>query len=98
MLRRLRSRHFALVFALALALVGVFFVHRSAAASVYFLHGSTSAVCDRTGQSAPADYQDGYFGSELHGFWDQEDVTITYSFPDGQIFSPLSAFLLDGVV
>jgi hypothetical protein len=98
MLRRLRSRHFALVFALVLALVGVFFVHRSAAASVYFLHGSTSAVCDRTGQSAPADYQDGYFGSELHGFWDQEDVTITFSFPDGQIFSPASALLLDGVV
>jgi hypothetical protein len=98
MLRRLQSRRFALVFTLALGLVAAFFVHGSSAGSVYFLHGSSSDFCDRTGQSAPADYQDGYFGSELHGFWDQEDVTITFSFPDGQVFSPLSAFLLDGVV
>jgi hypothetical protein len=98
MLRRLRSGRFALAFALALALVAVFFVHRSSAASVYILHGSSSDLCDRTGQSAPADFQDGYFGSELHGFWDQEDVTITFGFPDGQIFTPASALLLDGVV
>jgi hypothetical protein len=98
MLRRLQSRRFAVVFTLLLALVIGFFVHGSLAGSVYFLHGSTSDRCDRTGQSAPADYQDGYFGSELHGFWDQEDVTITFSFPDGRIFSPSSALLLDGVV
>jgi hypothetical protein len=98
MFRHLRSRRFALVFTLTLGLVALFFVHGSSAASVYILHGSSSDLCNRTGRSAPADYQDGYFGSELHGFWDQEYVTITYSFPDGQIFSPVSAFLLDGVV
>jgi hypothetical protein len=98
MLRRLRSRRFALVLVLALALVTVFFARGSSAASIYVLHGSANDFCDRTGQSAVADYQDGYFGSELHGFWDQEDVTVTFSFPDGQIFSPLSALLLDGVV
>jgi hypothetical protein len=98
MLRRLSSHRFAVVFTLALALLAVFFVHGSSAASVYILHGATSDFCNRTGQSASADYQDGYFGSELHGFWDQEDVTITFSFPDGTIFSPASAFLLDGVV
>ena len=41
MLRHLRSRRFALVFAIALGLVGLFFVRGSSAASVYVLHGSS---------------------------------------------------------
>ena len=97
-MRHVRSRWFAVGFALAVALVLGVYVQQSSAAAIYILHGSTSAACDRTGQSATADYQDGMFGSELHGFWDQEPITVSFSFPDGQIFSPDAAFLLDGVV
>ena len=71
MFQKMRSRRFALVFALAVALVLGVYVRQSAAAAIYIVHGSSSAVCERTGQTAQADYQDGIFGSELHGFWDQ---------------------------
>lgn len=98
MFRTLRRRRFALIFALVIGLIAVGYAQRSSAAAVYIVHGSTSDFCDRTGGQAQADYQDGYFGSELHGFWDREPVTVTFSFPDGQIFSPLAALLLDGVV
>lgn len=98
MFQKMRSRRFALVFALAVALVLGVYVRQSAAAAIYIVHGSSSAACERTGQTAQADYQDGIFGSELHGFWDQEPITISFSFPDGQTFSPVAAFLLDGVV
>jgi hypothetical protein len=94
----LRSRRAAVVFTLALTLVLGLFVRQSAAAAIYIVHGSTSAHCDRIGQTVQADYQNGLFGSELHGFWDQETVTVSFSFPDGQIFSPDAAYLLDGVV
>ena len=98
MTKRLRYGWFAAAFALAIALVFGFYAQRSSAAAAYILHGSSAAQCDRTGQVAAADYQDGLFGSELHGFWDQEVVTITFGFPDGSIYTPDSAFLLDGVV
>lgn len=98
MVRHLRPLHFALVFAFGLAVVLAVYVRPSAAAAVYIVRGSASAHCERTGQTVAADYQDGLFGSELHGFWDREVVTISFGFPDGQIFSPDSAFLLDGVV
>jgi hypothetical protein len=98
MAHHVRARRFALVFALGLALVSVFFVHRSSAAAVYILRGPASDSCDRTGSQATATFQDDIFGSELHGFWDRESVTVTFSFPDGRIFSPDAAELLDGVV
>ena len=94
----LRSRRFALVFAAVLALTTVFFVHRSSAGAVYTVHGPTTASCTTTGASAPAGFQEGYFGSELHGFWDRESVEISFEFPDGRFFSPYAAYLLDGVV
>jgi hypothetical protein len=98
MLKRPRSRRVALVFALGLALITVFYAQRSSAAAIYIARGSTSDFCDRIGGQVPADYQDGSFGSELHGFWDRELVTVTFSFPDGRIFSPAASQLLDGVV
>jgi hypothetical protein len=98
MQRFLRSRRFAIVFASLIALITVFFVHRSAAGSVYTIHGPATATCDRTGASAPAGFQDSYFGSELHGFWDRETIEVSFEFPDGRIFSPFAAVLLDGVV
>lgn len=79
-------------------LVTVFFVNRTSAAAVYFVRGPTTAVCSTTGQLATATYQDNIFGSELHGFLDQERVTISFQFPDGRIFSPIDTVLLDGVV
>lgn len=98
MVRHVRTRRFAVVFALGLALVVGLYVRQSAAGALYFVHGPASAACDRTGQTEIASYQDDIFGSELHGFWDQEPVTVSFSFPDGQIFSPDAAYLLDGVV
>jgi hypothetical protein len=91
-------RRFALVFALALAVTTAYFVHNSAAGTVYTVHGATTAICDQSGSFAAADYQDSFFGSELHGFWDREPIEISFEFPDGRIFSPFAAFLLDGVV
>jgi len=98
MQRFLRSRRFAIVFATTIALMTVFFVHQSAAGAVYTAHGPTAATCTANGSQAPAGYQDGYFGSELHGFWDRESIEISFRFPDGRTFSPFAAFLLDGVV
>src|SRR5437868_2149025 len=91
-------RRFTLVFALGIALTVVLFVRSSAAAPVYFVHGATTARCDKIGSNVQADFQNSFFGSELHGFWDSEHVTVSFEFPDGRQFSPLAAFLLDGVV
>jgi hypothetical protein len=93
-----RSRRFALVFAMIIALTTVFFVHHSSAGSIYTVHGPTTAVCDNDGSTVPAGFQDGFFGSELHGFWDRELIQISFQFPDGRVFSPFAAYLLDGVV
>jgi hypothetical protein len=98
MLRRPQVRRFGLALAIGLALITAFYAHRSAAAAVYILRGPASDFCDRTGSQAPAAFQGSTFGSELHGFWDRETVTVTFSFPDGRIFSPDAAELLDGVV
>lgn len=98
MLRRPQARRFGLVLAIGLALLTVLYAQRSSAAAVYILRGPASDFCDRTGGQAPAAFQGSIFGSELHGFWDREIVTVTFSFPDGRIFSPDAAELLDGVV
>ena len=98
MLRHPQARRFALVIAIALAVVTLLYARGSAAAAIYILRGPTTDFCDRTGSQATAAYQGSIFGSELHGFWDREVVTVTFSFPDGRIFSPDAAELLDGVV
>ncbi len=86
------------VLACVVGLATVFFAYRTSAAAVYIVRGPTTAVCSITGQSAPATFQDSIFGSELHGFLDQESVTVSFQFPDGRIFSPNDTLLLDGVV
>src|SRR5262245_42827176 len=93
-----RSRWFALLFAFVLALPVVYFVRSSAAAASYTVHGQTTAYCDKTGSDVTADFQNSFFGSELHGFWDREDITVSFEFPDGRLFSAGAAELLDGVV
>ncbi|MGQ9548812.1 MAG: hypothetical protein ACUVSY_06860 [Roseiflexus sp.] len=88
-----------IVFVMLVIGVGtVIFAYRASAAAVYIVRGPTTALCSITGQSAPATFQENIFGSELHGFLDQEGVTISFQFPDGRIFSPNDTFFLDGVV
>jgi hypothetical protein len=87
--RYTRIRRFALAFAAVLAATVMFFVHNSAAAPRYFIFGPTTAVCDRTGQQVAAGYQDASFGAEAQGFWDAEPVLVSFTFPDGRVFSPV---------
>jgi hypothetical protein len=89
MRRYLRSRRFAIVFAAAIALTLAISVRNSAAAARYYIFGPTTAVCDRTGETVAAGYQDSYFGAEAQGFWDNEPVIISFTFPDGRVFSPV---------
>jgi hypothetical protein len=89
MRRYLRSRRFAIIFATVIALTIAISVRNSAAAARYYVFGPTTAVCDRTGQTVSAGYQDSYFGAEAQGFWDNEPVLISFTFPDGRVFSPV---------
>jgi len=91
-------RRFALVFTLGIALVALFFVTNSSAAPAYIVHGATTASCSKTKHDAQAGYQNGIVGSELHGYWRGEHVTVSFEFPDGRLFSGTAAELLDGVV
>jgi hypothetical protein len=92
------SRRLAIALALVLAIVIGLFARPSRAAAVMLLHGPTTASCAATGATAQATFQDNYFGTELHGFLDQETVSVSVQFPDGRIFSVLDTLLLDGVV
>jgi hypothetical protein len=98
MRHRQMLRPFGYVFAATVLFVTVFFVQGSSAAAVYTVRSTTTAVCDKTGETVPAGHQLGFVGSELHGFWDSEPIRVTFEFPDGRIFSPDATFLLDGVV
>ena len=39
-------------------------------------------------ESVAAGFQETAFGTELQGFWDDEPVFISFTFPDGRVFSP----------
>jgi len=79
-------RRFALIFALAVAATTVVFVHGSSAAPGYTVHWSTIVYCDKSQGDAQAGYQDSSFGSELHGFWDSERVSVNIEFPNGVVW------------
>lgn len=84
-----RPRLAATVFTLTLAMiVGVFAYTSSAATGNFYVFGPTTATCSTTGASVPAGYQGTSFGTELQGFWDEEPVFISFTFPDGRVFSP----------
>jgi hypothetical protein len=90
-MRGFNRRLFAGGFAVALAAVLGVFVYTSSAVnagSQLFVLASTTATCQRTGQSAPAGYQDEALGLVLRQFWDDEPVYISFTFPDGRTFSP----------
>lgn len=93
-MRRFDRRLFAVGFSLALAAVLGAFAYTSAAinaGSEMFVLASTTATCQRTGQSAPAGYQGEALGLVLRQFWDNEAVYVSFTFPDGRTFSPLVA-------
>jgi hypothetical protein len=96
MLKIGRRRLFVASFTLALSLVvGVFAYNTFAAGANLFVFGPTTAPCARTGASAAAGYQGNTFGIELQGFLDSEQVAISFTFPDGRVFSPTPAQLID---
>lgn len=88
---RMKHRWFAAGFSLMLASVLGWFAYSSnaqnAGAEVFVL-ASTTATCERTGQPAPAGFQDESLGLVLRQFWDNEFVYISFTFPDGRTFSP----------
>ena len=90
--RRLFVASFTLVLALV---VGTFAYNTFAAGANLFVFGPTTATCARTGGSAAAGYQGNTFGIELQGFLDSEPVAISFTFPDGRVFSPTPAQLAD---
>jgi hypothetical protein len=83
---------------LALAAVLGLFAYRSSAASagaLMYVQGPTSAVCQQTGLSVPAGYQGTNFGLELQQFWPSEPVSISFTFPDGRVLSPVVTSIND---
>src|SRR5262245_16114191 len=97
-MQRQMTRHFALIFALVAAATSIVFVRSTFAAADYTPHGITTAYCAKSSSNVQASYQDSYFGSELHGFWQGEHITVSFEFPDGRLFTATASELLDGVV
>jgi hypothetical protein len=108
-LNRIR-RLFAVGFALALASVLGAFAYQSSAVNaggLLFVYGSTTGSCG--GGQVGAGYQDSNFSIEAQQFWPGEPVTISFTFPDGRVLSPVvtsfadsnslqpTQFLLNGV-
>ncbi len=93
-------RRFALIFTLTIVITSIFVVRNSFAAANYTVYGSTTGYCDRPGvkRDVQAGYQDSILGSELHGFWQGEHITVSFNFPDGRLFTATASQLLDGVV
>lgn len=103
-MRRIDRRLFAAGLALALlALLGGFAYQSSAAdfnqgAQVFALSTDGEARCTATGRNAPRVYQTKEFGVALRQFWDNEPIVLSIVFPDGRVFSPGAAGVLDGIV
>ncbi|NTU79779.1 MAG: hypothetical protein HGA45_10320 [Chloroflexales bacterium] len=97
-------RTFALGFTLVLATLLGAFAFRSAAqdynkgALLFALSTDGEARCARTGRNAPRVYQTKEFGVALRQFWDNEQTYLSIVFPDGRVFSPGAAGMLDGVI
>jgi hypothetical protein len=89
-------RLFAVGFALALAsLLGAFAYQSSAvnAGGLLFVHGSTTGSCG--GRQVGAGYQDSNFSIEAQQFWPGEPVTVSFTFPDGRVLSPVVTSFAD---
>ena len=102
-----RPQLFMACFTLALVLlVGGFVYTSSASTARFYVFGPITATCNATGGTAAAGYQGTVFGTELQGFQDSEPVYLSFTFPDGRVFSPYPAsfgavnspYGLDGVI
>lgn len=97
-------RLFAIGVALAIATVIGAFSFQAAAqsynggAEVFVLSSEGLAPCARSGGQAPVVFQTKEFGIAPRQFWDNEAIYLSLVFPDGRIFSALSAGGLDGLV
>lgn len=92
MLRKNVKTFIALGFTLTLAMVlGVFAYSTSAVnrGAVMLVQGPTTGVCSQSGVTVPAGYQGTKFGLELQQFWPNEPVSISFTFPDGRVLSPV---------
>lgn len=88
----------ALALALALATVLGLSAYRSSAAgagALMYVQGPTTATCTQTGATVPAGYQGSNFGLELQQFWPNEPVSISFTFPDGRVLSPVVTGISD---
>ena len=97
-MRLVHAKRFIVVsFALILAVtMGMFGLSISAqeynkGSELYIQSEGGQGTCDRNGQTVARVYQDKQFGVVLRQFRDNEQVFLTVIFPDGRIFSALSA-------
>ncbi|MBC8076908.1 MAG: hypothetical protein H7Y32_12590 [Chloroflexales bacterium] len=91
-----RPRLFAAIFSLLLASILGVFASRSWAAGSMFVYGPAT-FASPAGQVS-AGFQDTRFGIEVQSFQPFEPVLVSFTFPDGRVFSPIAANVLDGVV
>ena len=89
-MRQINRRFFATGFGLVLAAVLGMFAYTSSAGtgSELSVLASGNAICQRTGQTASAGFQEESLGLVLRQFWDDEPVYVSMTFPDGRVFSP----------
>ncbi|NNJ10175.1 hypothetical protein EKD04_007530 [Chloroflexales bacterium ZM16-3] len=88
----------ALGLSVALATVLGLFAYRSSAANagaLMYVQGPTTTTCQQTSITMPAGYQGSNFGLELQQFWPNEPVSISFTFPDGRVLSPVVTSIND---
>lgn len=75
-----------------LATIFGFFTYRSSAANAaeLFVLGTTQSNSCGSNLTT-AGYQDEQFGLVLRQFWDNEEIVVSFTFPDGRVFSPTVA-------
>lgn len=98
MIRKNSKLYVAIGLSLSLATVLGFFAYRSSAAgagALMFVQGPIVATCEQTGQVVQGGYQGSNFGLELQQFWPNEPVSISFTFPDGRVLSPVVASISD---
>lgn len=101
-------RAFGLAVALCIALASGWYVYQTMAQqpTQLFTLGLDQQKCDRTNQDERAGTQSEPIGIVLRGFYSQEPVYLSVTFPDGRVFSLLPASLnppntpggLDGLI
>jgi hypothetical protein len=82
------ARHLALALALSLVLAGAIWSYAALAQGAQiFVIGQAKAICERSGREAYAGTQQDAFGLVLRGFYAEEPIRISVTFPDGRVLS-----------